>query len=255
MALYRYDEPGVDQLDNPKLRFVSNSTNYADTASNYTYIMEQHVNFYRGNVIRIVTADYGLYWWDYKAGYDAILAEFVGNQSRQQHMALCRGAATTFSNDFGAIIAWEYDKEPYIEDPDSLYNDLVLAYSAGAEYVIVFDAPKLSTYGILTENHFDKLKQFWNYVQDNPQDFGSHNATAAYVMPKDYGFGLRRPDDRMWGLFPPDELSPKIWNDTNKLVEQYGFGFDIIFDEAGVVDAARSHYENVFLWNETLPFS
>ncbi len=36
LALYRYDEPGGDQSDNPELRFVSNTTSYADTASNYT---------------------------------------------------------------------------------------------------------------------------------------------------------------------------------------------------------------------------
>ncbi len=217
--------------------------------------MQQHVDFYKGNVSRIITADYGLYWWDYRAGYDSILAEFVGNQSKQRHLALCRGAATTFSKDWGAIITWEHNVAPFIESDTALYVDMVNAYKAGAKYVIIFDAPKLNTYGILTENHLGKLQQFWNYVQDNPQDFGSQKATAAYVMPKDYGFGLRRPDDRIWGLFPPDELSPKIWNDTNKLVKQYGFGFDIIFDEPGVLDAAKIRYENLFFWNATLPFS
>lgn len=63
------------------------------------------------------------------------------------------------------------------------------------------------------------------------------------------------PDDGIWGLFPADGLSPKVWSDANKLVKQYGFGFDIIYDETGVVDAARNRYDKVFLWNEALPFS
>ncbi len=109
LALYRYDEPGGDQLDNRKLAFVNNASTYADTASNYTYILQQHVDFYNGTANTILTADYGLYWWDYKAGYDAMLAEFVGNQSRQRQIALCRGAATAFGKDWGAIITWKYD--------------------------------------------------------------------------------------------------------------------------------------------------
>jgi len=36
LGVYRYDEPGGDQLENKDLRFVKNTTNYADTAANYT---------------------------------------------------------------------------------------------------------------------------------------------------------------------------------------------------------------------------
>ena len=253
LALYRYDEPGGDQLDNEKLRFVSNTTNYADTASNYTYIMKQHVDFYRGNVTRIVTADYGLYWWDYKAGYDSIFAEFVGNQSRQRHIALCRGASTSFKRDWGAIITWKYDKEPYIEDADSLYNDLVLAYSSGAKYAIVFDYPKIDKYGILTDNHFDALKKFWDWSHANPKAFGSTKATGAYVLPGDYGSGLRSSADNIWGLFPSDELSDKAWNDINTLTNRYGAGFDIVFDDEALGNVNK-RYQNVFLWNQTVDF-
>jgi hypothetical protein len=47
-------------------------------------------------------------------------------------------------------------------------------------------------------------------------------------------------------------LSRKVWNDVNLLVEQYGFGLDIVYDEPGVVDAARNRYERVILWNATV---
>jgi hypothetical protein len=130
---------------------------------------------------------------------------------------------------------------------------MVNAYKAGAKYVIIFDAPKLTTYGILNDDHFDALKRFWSYVHDTPQDFDTRKASVAYVLPRDYGFGLRRADDSIWGLFPADALSPKVWNDTNTLVKQYGFGLDIIYDEPGVTDSARNRYEHLFFWNETVP--
>ncbi len=252
IALYRYDEPGGDQLDNPALRFVSNVTTYSDAASNYTYILQQDVNFYEGNVSRIFTADYGLYWWDYKAGYDALLAEFVGNQSRQRHIALCRGAATAFDKDFGTIITWRYDGPPYyIEDADSLFNDLTFAYLAGSKYVIVFDYPKTDTYGILTDQHFASLKRFWDWSHANPQAFGSAKATAAYVLPGDYGSGLRSATDNIWGLFPADALSAKVWNDINTLTARYGVAFDIVFDD-GTIENVTARYPNVYFWNETV---
>jgi hypothetical protein len=251
LALYRYDEPGGDQLDNPKLRFVNTTTNYADTASNYTYILQQHVNFYKGNVSRIFTADYGLYWWDYKASYDAMLAEFVGNQSRQRHIALSRGAATAVNRDWGVIITWKYDSFPYIEDADSLYADLTTAYSAGSKYNIVFDYSKTSPNGTLTDYHFNALKRFWDWSHANPQAFGSAKATAAYVLPGDYGSGLRSASDNIWGLFPADDLSAKAWNDINTLTSRFGAGFDIVFDD-GTLGNVTARYSNVFFWNQTI---
>jgi hypothetical protein len=146
----------------------------------------------------------------------------------------------------------KYDVAPYIGSADELYLDMVNAYKTGAKYVIVFDSPKVDIYGILTDNHFEALRRFWTYVQDNPSDFGSQKATVAYVLPDDYGFGLRRSDDRIWGLFPADSLSSKVWNDTNRLVEQYGFGLDVIYDEPGVADSARNRYEKLFFWNATV---
>ena len=96
------------------------------------------------------------------------------------------------------------------------------------------------------------MKKFWDYVHSNPQNFGSQKGKVAYVLPRDYAFGLRRADDKIWGLFGPDALSGKVWSDVNKLVKLYGFGLDIVYDEPGVVDAARNRYERLFFWNETI---
>ena len=251
LGLYRYDEPGGDQLENQELRFVKNTTTYADTAANFTYILQKHLDYYVNDIDRIFTADYGLYWWDYKTDYTAIFAEFVGNQSRQRHIALCRGAAQAHEKNWGVIVTWNYDKTPYLEDGNELYEDLKLAYCNGAKYLIVFNYPKTGLYGTLTEEHFGALKEFWEYSQSNPQNFGSAKANVAYVLPKDYGFGLRSAEDTIWGLFPADELSSKVWDDVNKLISQYGAEFDIIYNDVEF-QAIRNRYSKVIFWNETV---
>ena len=129
---------------------------------------------------------------------------------------------------------------------------MVTAYKTGSKYIVVFNYPKLDKYGLLTEKHFESLKKFWNHIQNNPQDFGTKKGKIGYILPQDYGFGLRRLDDRIWGLFEPDELSIKIWNDINLLVETYGFDLDTIYNEPGVVDSAKNKYEQLFYWNETI---
>ena len=203
------------------------------------------------DIDRIFAADYGLYWWDYKIDYTAIFAEFVGNQSRQRHIALCRGAAQAHDKNWGVIITWKYDNEPYLEDGNELYEDLKLAYDNGAKYMIVFNYPKIGPYGALTEEHFDALKKFWEYSHSNPQNFGSTKANLAYVLPKDYGFGLRSAEDTIWGLFPADELSSKVWDDVNKLISQYGAEFDIIYNDVEFQSISNC-YSMVIFWNETV---
>ncbi len=49
--------------------------------------------------------------------------------------------------------------------------------------MVIFDHPDTdySDYGILTEEHFDAIEKFWNYVNDNPSKHGTVKATAAYV--------------------------------------------------------------------------
>jgi hypothetical protein len=144
------------------------------------------------------TADYGLYWYSYQAGYSGVFAEFVGNESRERHIALCRGAADAYGRDWGVIVTWKYNQPPYLESGYELYNDLALAYSSGAKYAVVFSYPETGQYGTLTEEHFSALKQFWNMLYANPSSFGKNSAEAAYVIPFDYGFGFRNTADTIW---------------------------------------------------------
>jgi hypothetical protein len=251
LGVYRYDEPGGNQLDQGAYRMADNATNFTDVAITYVNGLNIHINYYLNYTPRLFTADYGLYWFDYKAGYNAVFAEFGWNHSRPLHIALCRGAAKAQNKDWGAIITWEYTEEPYIESEEELYDDMILAYKTGAKYVVVFDYPKIEPYGILTEDHFDKLKDFWSYIHSNPQEHGVIQGGVAYVLPQDYGFGFRSAEDKIWGLWN-DGLSPKVWADANMLIDQYGSRLDIVYDDAETIDAVRSRYDSLFFWNETV---
>jgi hypothetical protein len=222
LGVYRYDEPGGNQLEWGREMLVTNATSYTDAAAQY------------------------------QSNDSAVFAEFASSNTREIAVAQCRGAARNFNRDFGVMLTWKYDSPPYIESGEELYNDMVLAYQNGAKYVVIFNYPKTDTYGLLTEEHFDALKKFWDYAYNNPQNFGSQKGKVAYVLPRDYAFGLRRADDKIWGLFEPDAFSGKVYSDVNKLVKLYGFGLDIVYDEPGVVDAARNRYERLFFWNETI---
>jgi hypothetical protein len=56
---------------------------------------EQHTLSSIGNQsdVELFTSDYGLYWFDYKGGYNTVFAELFGGQTDAQTLALDRGAA------------------------------------------------------------------------------------------------------------------------------------------------------------------
>ncbi len=260
LGIYRYDEPGGNQLDNGRSQLINNTmvnskTTYADFSKNFTDTLTFFPNYYLQFAPKVFTADYGLYWFDYKSKYSAIFAEFVGNESRQRIIALERGAAQAFKKDWGVIITWKYqDQLPYLESGPELYADLSLAYSAGAKYGIVFSYPDVTNYGTLTDDHFAALQKFWSNLQNNPGSFGSNNPDVVYVVPADYGFGFRSPNDTIWGLFLADELSLKIFEDANIILPtKYGSRFDIVYQEPQIITSLLGNYSHVFYWNQTIP--
>ena len=189
-----------------------------------------------------------------KSSYSAVFGEFVGNESRQEVIALDRGAAQSFNRDWGVIITWKYDQPPYIESSDELLTDLTTAYVSGAKYLVVFDYPNVTgtDYGILTDADFQALQGFWNYAHANPSTFDSAMAQAAYVIPINYGFGFRGDTDTIWGLFPPDNFSAKIYADVQTLLTQYNGKLNIIFDNQTVIGPTLNKYATVLYWNQTI---
>jgi hypothetical protein len=258
LGIDRFDEPGGNQLDTGVSQLIDRTivgvnTTYSDVANAYVSNLTVFPDYYLQFSPKVFTADYGLYWFDYKSNYNAIFAEFVGNESRQRHIALCRGAADAFGRDWGVIVTWKYDQAPYLESGSELYSDLSLAYGAGAKYAVVFSYPNITSYGTLTDEHFAALQKFWTTLHTNPGSFGSNTPQVAYVVPADYGFGFRSSNDTIWGLFPADAKSAKIYSDVNSLTAEYGSRYDIIYDEPQIIVPLLSSYSQVFYWNQTIP--
>jgi len=255
LGLYAYDEAGGHQIDKTQFMVVKEADNYTDAANKFV----ENVGFWLEEIrydwgvgdFPLITSDYVLYEFDYKAGYDAVFAEFGWNHSRPLNVALCRGAASMQNKEWGVMITWTYDKEPYIESGQELYDDMVYAYQNGAKYILAFNYPEDTTFGILKEEHMKALKQFWQYTKDNPRSTNEVKDNVAYILPKDYGFGFRKPNDKIWGLWDADNHSKKIWSVANSLLEQYREKLDIIYEDY-VGHRSALIYEKLIFWNGTI---
>jgi hypothetical protein len=256
LGLQYEDEHGGGQLILYEWRSVSEADNYSDAANQFVnwisfYLEPRPWINYSGPApvdFPLFTVDYALYWFDYKAGYDVVLAEFGWNHSRQLNVALCRGAATIQNRDWGVITTWTYTHPPYIESGAELYNDLVYAYENGAKYIMVFDTNHEYTESILRQEHFDAMKQFWDYTRANPRKNSQSGKGVAYVLPKDYAYGFRGPNDKIWGLWEADPLSLELSENLGGFLKQYGTRLDIIFDDGLRLDKTYSKY---IFWNGT----
>ena len=199
----------------------------------------------------VFTSDYALYWFDYQSSYSTVFAQFVGNESRERHIALCRGAAETFGKAWGVIITWKYNQAPYLESGDELYNDLALAYTSGAKYGVVFSYPNITAYGTLTDEHFEALQKFWNTLHSDPESLSKTQTRVAYIVPADCGFGFRSATDTIWGQFPADDQSAKIYNDVIALTTRYGPSLNILYD-GPETKAKLGSYSVVYYYNQTI---
>ena len=180
--------------------------NYSLEATWFNFMLTQN----RGTTslkqynLTYLTSDYALYWFDYVGQYQTILAQLGWNSSVEQQIAQIRGAGTLQNKDWGVIVTWKYSEAPYLDSPSNIYNQMVTSYNAGAKYIIIFNysnGTQIDPYGgAMTDAHFQALQNFWNNVVTKSQPNTVH-AEAALVLPKDYGFGLRRVDDRIWGFW------------------------------------------------------
>jgi len=254
LGYYLYDEPGGHQLDRGSFRQFDNDTmpaDYRDAANTFTYYLYvQMRDFIR--IDKLFTSDYGLYWYDYEAGYDVVLCQFGWNNSRPINIALCRGAAEMHNKTWGMMVTWTTRHAPYIESPSELYQDMVMAYQAGAKYITVFNYPyNVTEYGLLTEEHLDAFKEFKQFVSENPQNKTSNSERVAYVLPDNYGSGFRSPSDTIWGVWDADNKSQLIWDEIDGFVKAYNYDFDIIYGSSWTRFFGRQHYDRLVWWNAT----
>ena len=262
LGIYIYEEPGGKQIDTGKFDelimersdIFENASTYAEAADIFVTELPRGIDFLylQNNNIPKFTSDYALYWFDYLAGYDTIFAELGWNHSTPQHIGLCRGAATTQGKDWGAIITWTYQNPPYLASGPEVLEEMLNAYETGAKYIIVFNFPTYpenNSYGILTEEHFAAMQQFWKHTQLYPKDHGKIKSDVVFVLPKDYGWGMRYPDDLIWGLWSADDRSPGVWENMNNLIEKYGSQLDIVYDDHRF---NLEKYSKVYFWSATI---
>ncbi|MGA2387010.1 MAG: hypothetical protein ABSG33_10815 [Candidatus Bathyarchaeia archaeon] len=271
IGLYYLDEQGGKQLDQANYTAVLSAKNFSDAASQYVTTINQWLrtapyaitrNFDSPTEYPLFTSDYGLYWYDYAAGFNTVFAEFgvnagYENYSRQLSMALCRGAATAFNENWGVMITDYTTQWPYMENGSELYSDMVLAYENGAKYIVLFDSNGNYTENVLQQDQLNAMKEFWQYTQDNPRTVSQPSDRSAYVLPADFGYGFRSPNDTIWGLWHPD------WNGAASLtfvtdismcivtfLQMFGSNLDIIYPD-GNQPVQPIGYQNVIYWNDT----
>ena len=268
LGIYFYDEPGGKQIDlgnwsgnstdSPgTVNFFENVTNYDEAADAYVRSLGSQQSMIDMKTLGIpaFTSDYALQWFDYSAGYNVVLTELGGTNEtlKIQQISLCRGAAKVQDKQWGTIITWTSENPPYIENGTALLQDLRMAYKAGAKYEVVFNHPVYpndNPYGILSEEHFKAMKTFWTEIHTtHKSNFGTIEGQAAFVLPKNYGWGMRNSEDRIWGLWNSDNLSPLIWREKDRLIRIYGLDLDIIYNDTAF--NFREKYSTIYFWDTT----
>ena len=253
VGIYLFDEPGGKQLE-----YGNWAGDWATPLNAATY--SEAATWYVANVsasmwgldtlkrfeIPVFTADYGLYWFDYLAGYDCVFAEFGWNHSRPLHVGMVRGAAKIQQKQWGVIITWEYNGPPYIENGLRLLEDMMYAHDAGAEYILVFNYPQnASQYGILRDEHFNVMEEFWSHMQSESRTTpNSVEVDTALVLPSDYGWAMMSPNDRIWGVFPCDATAKQVWEAIILTLVNQKLNIDIVYDDPGF--NLREEYSHIY---------
>jgi hypothetical protein len=261
LGFYAFDEVGGRQLDQASgYVTVTQATSYIDAANKFVNTTYRYLrsnasrfqfttNYANSTEFALLTSDYALYWFDYKSGYDTVWAQLGWNCSRQLNIALCRGAATVQNKEWGAMITWKYTEPPYLSSGSEVYNDMVQAYLNGAKYVLIFDSNKDYTQNTLQQEHYDALRQFWLYTQNNSRNIKPTSERVAFVLPQAYAYGFRGPKDKIWGLWPSDDFSYSLSTNLGYQLEHSQDKLDIVYDDDPPPSAAG--YNRLIYWNDS----
>jgi len=127
-----------------------------------------------------------------------------------------------------------------------------VAYDTGAKYFVLFDYYEdngYNPYGTLQDEHFQALENFWKNVVNNPKIiWGSTKADSVLVLPKSYGWGMRWQEDKIWGIFNPDDQTKQIWTLMQTALANHGIRVDIIYEDTDF--PIKGQYQNIYTWNQ-----
>ncbi|MCL2475789.1 hypothetical protein [Candidatus Bathycorpusculum sp.] len=224
------------------------------TAQAFEAEYARRMQFLENVSVPLFTADYALHWWDFRGGYDMVLAELGWNNTIEQEIGLVRGAANLQGKSWGTIITWKYTQRPFLADGQEIFEQMKTSYETGAEYIIVFNYSEDPTNpNTLEDEHYQALERFWTEVVQNPDvTHGSIKAEAALVLPKNFGWGMRNPQDTIWGLWPANDTCQQIWNQVHTQLDKYGLKLDIVYDDPDYPVANR--YSNIYYVNAPFPY-
>jgi parallel beta-helix repeat protein len=266
LGVYYYDEPAASQLDttqiikNTVITPTTPAKSYLDYY-NYFFWLWTHgtgggltatSSFFKSVNSSLFTSDYGLYWFDYELGYNTVLAQFGWNNSRPMQISLVRGAAEVQNQSWGAIVTWTYNGSEnggtYLEPPSQMYSDMVLAYNCGASYVSIYDSSQNYVKTTLTQDYRSKLKDFWDYVQQNPAKHGSQKADTVVVLPQNYGFGFRSSTDSVWQDHTATSWSQQLYFNITNLLNKDKTKVDIVYSDTQFQSNIKTKYSTVLYW-------
>lgn len=190
---------------------------------------------------QLFTSEYALDWFDYQAGYDVVLAQLGWGQNANQNIARVRGAATLQGKSWGTIVTWARTSAPYLMSGDQMFEEMSQSYRSGADYVVVFNYDQ--SYNFVSENgtttgtallqdeHFAAMEKFWNEVVVNPDETNNSAGSVAFVLPQNYGWGMRFAEDKIWGIWKADDTTRTIWSNLQAALAKYGSQLDIVYND------------------------
>jgi len=134
---------------------------------------------------------------------------------------------------------------------------MVQAYRNNAKYIVVFDTNANWTQNVLDSKQLNAIEEFWQYAQANPRTMINPSDRSVYVLPQDFGFGFRSPNDTIFGLWNAN------WGGSSSLtfvadismyvvtfLQMCGDSLDIIYPVSNSNIEALG-YKNVVYWNDT----
>jgi hypothetical protein len=70
-------------------------------------------------------------------------------------------------------------------------------------------------------------------------------ADSVCVLPKNYGWGMRWSEDKIWGVFQADNQTQQLWDFTQTTLKEHGLKTDIVYEDT---EFPLPTYQYVYNW-------